>query len=302
MYGCVLFADISGSSRLYEGLGDRRAAELITHALDRMCRQIEGQGGWVVKTLGDEVMAVFQNSDSALACAMHLPDVLSDLQPPLKLRQGLHYGELIKGAGDVYGDTVNTTARLASLARAGQILIGAALVATLSQAQQQQVRRLDSIPLRGKDHEVGLYEAIIEAADMTQLLSHAKTIEQRLCLCLQQGEHERCLHPGATLSLGRAADNDWVIASTLASRRHARIEVHGERCTLTDFSSNGTLILTDQGERLLLRHTSHVLHGQGWIACGEEAAANSAHSLFFKVQGEKPAPPAQNADTPERAR
>ncbi len=298
MHGCVLFTDISGSSRLYEGLGDRRAAELITAALAAMSQQIQARGGWVVKTLGDEVMAVFPDSDSALACALHLPEAVRTLQPPLKLRQGLQYGELIEGAGDVYGDTVNTTARLASLARAGQILLGAEAVATLSAGQQGQVRRLDSIPLRGKDHEVGLYEAIIEAEDMTQLLSHASVSAPRLCLYLRQGEQERCLHPGATISLGRATDNDWVIASHLASRRHARIEVHAERCTLTDFSSNGTLLRTDQGERLLLRHTSHVLHGRGWIACGEEVDTNSPHSLFFKVQGETPAAPGQNVDTP----
>lgn len=283
MNRCVLFADVCGSSRLYEVLGDRPAAELMRSALERMARCIESYQGQVIKTLGDEIMAVFITPDDALSCALQLPAQLLDLSTPLRLRQGLQYGVVVEEQADIFGDTVNTAARIAGLAQAGQILLGQAAADALSKSMQDQVRRLNSLPLRGKENDVGLFEAIIATEDMTQLLSQAQSLPSGPRLLLAQGGKTRQLHVGDSLSLGRAEDNDWVIDSPRASRRHARIEVFSDRCSLTDFSSNGTTLLTAQNERLLLRHTSHSLYGQGWLACGEEAQAQAEHSIHFSL-------------------
>ena len=61
----ILFADIAGSTRLYETLGDAEALATITRALDVIRQVCEEHGGRIVKTIGDEAMAIFPNAANA---------------------------------------------------------------------------------------------------------------------------------------------------------------------------------------------------------------------------------------------
>src|SRR2546425_11994961 len=65
----VLFADVSGSTQLYEAAGDTTAHGAIAGCLDVMRKAVEGARGRVVKTIGDEEMALFPSADAAAAGA-----------------------------------------------------------------------------------------------------------------------------------------------------------------------------------------------------------------------------------------
>ena len=68
----VLFADISGSTRLYEQLGDARAFATIDNCLDMLRRLTVAHQGRVIKTIGDEIMAVFPDASSAVLASSEM--------------------------------------------------------------------------------------------------------------------------------------------------------------------------------------------------------------------------------------
>src|SRR6185503_4927336 len=115
-YSCaVLFADISGSTRLYEELGDSQALSRIDRCL-RLLRDAAVEfGGRVVKTTGDGVMCSFEQAEPALHAARFM-------QPPLAIHIGCQYGPVLESEGDLYGDCVNVAVRVVGLAKAGQVL------------------------------------------------------------------------------------------------------------------------------------------------------------------------------------
>ena len=70
----ILFADISGSTALYDVLGDEPALELVTRTLDILTREMAVHHGTLIKTIGDEIMCTFPDAADAIeaACAMQL--------------------------------------------------------------------------------------------------------------------------------------------------------------------------------------------------------------------------------------
>lgn len=131
----ILFADISGSTALYDILGDEVALELVTRTLDILTQEMAAHHGTLIKTIGDEIMCSFPDAAAAInaACAMQL--AVERQRPggdqPVYVRIGLHYGEVIFDGGDAYGDTVNIAARVTSITRARQVMTTHALVEML---------------------------------------------------------------------------------------------------------------------------------------------------------------------------
>jgi predicted ATPase/class 3 adenylate cyclase len=125
-----LFTDIEGSTRLWEQHPQAMQAALARH--DVLLRTIvEAQGGYIIKTTGDGLHAVFERVtegvEAALACQQALVgEAWPGLPDSLRVRMGLHTGEAEFRDGDYYGSTINRTARLMSLAAGGQTLLSSA--------------------------------------------------------------------------------------------------------------------------------------------------------------------------------
>src|ERR1035437_9098433 len=123
----VLFADVSGSTKLYESEGDEAAMEAIARCVDQLRQTVESSGGRVVKTIGDEVMAVFPTPDAAAIAASNMQYAIDALPPvgatKLGVRIGFHCGPVIQSDNDIFGDTVNLAARLVEQAGRSQIII-----------------------------------------------------------------------------------------------------------------------------------------------------------------------------------
>src|SRR5205807_9653520 len=75
----VLFANVTGSTKLYEAAGDAQAAEAIGRCLERLRLSAEATGGRVVKTMGDSVMALFSNPDAAASAAARMQVAIESL-------------------------------------------------------------------------------------------------------------------------------------------------------------------------------------------------------------------------------
>ena len=118
----VVFADLFGSTGVFESLGNARATEAVTQITTWVGKVCTAHGGTVVKFLGDGVLAIFQDSRKAIGAVVDLQRSYQPLlaQMPtsscMPLRIGLARGDVEFKDDDCYGDAVNIAARLESLA------------------------------------------------------------------------------------------------------------------------------------------------------------------------------------------
>jgi class 3 adenylate cyclase len=117
----VLFTDIVGSTERAARLGDRRWRELLGAHDDLARRVVEEFQGQLVKTTGDGILATFDGPGRGIGCAAALRDELRGLG--LRIRAGLHTGEVELRDGDVGGIAVHLAARVMATAGAGEILV-----------------------------------------------------------------------------------------------------------------------------------------------------------------------------------
>lgn len=273
---CLVFADVSGSTQLYEKLGDSQALATIDTCIGCMARATALNRGRVVKTIGDEVMAVFDSAAQGMQAASDMQQRIDELPPPapgvkLAIRVGLHFGQALLENNDVFGDTVNVAARMAGFAKAGQIITTAETVALLPGLLQQSCREIDTLAVKGKAENVAICEVLWqESAELTmmspRLAPLALPAQQ---ITLRHGTTALILDSARlTASLGRDLASDIVIRDPRASRSHARVERRRDKFVLVDMSSNGTFV-TFRGEaEFVLKREETILRGSGRIVFG----------------------------------
>lgn len=289
----VLFADVAGSTALYEVLGDERAFALVDRCLAVMGDCTAAGGGRVVKTIGDAVMAVFPDPDAAAGAAIAMQDGVDRLGPQegvrLRLRIGFHFGPVVERDGDVFGDTVNLASRLGDLASKGQIVIEEGTARRLGPQYAARLRPLFSVPVKGKAAEVALVEiawqapgeekTVIAAARAAAPASHA-------LLKLKMNDHHIEMGPARRkVTVGRDLEADFTVRDRSASRAHATIERRRERFVLADHSSNGTFVTFEGQPEIRVQHEDLTLTGHGWIAFGLPRAEAIEVAEFQTAEG-----------------
>ncbi len=143
------------------------------------------------------------------------------------------------------------------------------------------MREVDVLTVKGKDKDIVISELTWQDnADLTTLSTRPKLRAARLELV--HGTHALELGPAtSTLTLGRDAQNDIVIADRLASRLHARIERRRDRFVLVDQSSNGTFVTVEGEGEIQLRREEMMLRGRGHISFGHPYQADPLETLEF---------------------
>jgi len=129
----LLFSDLQGSTRLYEGIGDAAAYSRVTRHFEFIRRGITRSEGTIVKTMGDGVMCAFMRVEDALAAAVGMQEQVKSwcddegIEPPLVLKLGVHAGPAIamtaNGRLDYFGRTVNVAARLGDQSRGHDVVL-----------------------------------------------------------------------------------------------------------------------------------------------------------------------------------
>lgn len=287
----ILFADVVGSTRLYELMGDLRARDMVAICIDVMRTATEQNQGTVIKTMGDEVMATFADADQALNAASQMQQQISRHSQlkvegqPVALRIGCHFGPVVLENRDVFGSTVHTANRMTSQAKAMQIMTTAAVVERLSPQWRAAVRQVDVATLKGQGNEVVLYEVLWQSEDVTSMIpaiGMSNSHLPHLRLRLQYQEREIVLderHPA--VAIGRAEDNDVIVKGNLISRLHARIEVNRHKFVLVDQSTNGTFVQSHDGDEAFVRRDSVQIKGKGMIGLGKLPDPDSPQTIRF---------------------
>lgn len=275
----VLFADVSGSTKLYESEGDKAAMEAIARCVDQLRQTVESSGGRVVKTFGDEVMAVFPTPDAAAYAASSMQYAIEALPlvgaTKLGVRIGFHCGPVIQNDNDIFGDTVNLAARLVEQAGRSQIIISRETSDRLGPVFRSFKRPLYAIHVKGKAEEVELCELIWRHADdvTMSIASRRNAKPEPLVLRLKYRDREIIRRRNIeSITMGRAPGCSLVIASNRASRYHCTIERRQDKFVLADQSTNGTYVTAEEGTEILLQREEFRLGNHGWIAFGQPRA------------------------------
>jgi adenylate cyclase len=127
----LMFSDIEGSTSLNQALGDEAWLGLLREHDDIVRRQVKSERGQVVKTQGDSFMVAFKEVPAAVACAIEIQRALAEAElareHPVRVRIGVHTGEVTKQGKDLFGINVVLAARVADAAAGGEILVSSAV-------------------------------------------------------------------------------------------------------------------------------------------------------------------------------
>ncbi|WP_412478361.1 FHA domain-containing protein [Azonexus sp. IMCC34839] len=287
----VMFADVSGSSALFERLGDTEAMHAVERCLKRMSRSIDGYEGRTVQIVGDELLAVFNTADEACQAAIDMQQRIADLPPvsglKLSIRIGLHCGEVIDEGNKLKGDAVETAARIAGLARRKEILCSSVLASEIPShgpISLTPISELGTVNEQGKaltlnqvqwvDHDVSVYphstfgDASLGGRGRLSLKFRGKTFVLD--------------DKSAALTIGRDLSNNLVIDDRKASRQHARIESRPDGFHLVDTSTNGTFLSYNGRPEMAVRRKDMRLEGKGYICFG----GSSSDPLIARLEFE----------------
>ena len=286
----IMFADVSGSSALYKRVGNVEAKHLIDETITRMKALTEANGGVVVKTIGDEVMARFEAPEAACCAAIAIQQACS--QPGgngLAIRIGMDYGATLLEDGDVFGDTVNDAACVSHIARATQTVITQAVVDELPPCYRQACQEFDRIPLKGERERSLIYRLQWESPTQSHSATRVMALEEinqiAHQLTLIHGDRERRLSPAEMpFIIGRDRLRvDLFITTNLASRDHCRIEFRRGKFVLIDHSTNGTYVSNAGRSEIYLRREEVPLQGEGSIGIGKATDKPDAEVIHFRL-------------------
>ena len=284
----VVFVDISGSTRLYESLGDAPALDRVAKVLAILQRVTEESGGRVVKGVGDGLMCAFDAAETALGAARVMQERIEAQRAMLDLgiHVGCHFGPVIDTSSDLFGDTVNVAARVAGLARVAQILTTEDTVGRLTSAAREHTRLLDRVPVKGKQAALPIYEVLWQEGDDLTMLGTRFGAERQTRLVLRHEGRDFSIEEGgaASATLGRDAGCEIVIADRRASRQHAHIERRRDKFVIVDHSANGTWVGVSGADEVVLRREELILGGHGFIGFGQSPSNEGAERVEFACQ------------------
>jgi adenylate cyclase len=309
----VVFADIVGSTGIYESLGDAAASRFVSQLITTLSKSFESRQGRVVKMLGDGLFVVFPGEADALAACVAIQQHLQDTpvypsgdasmdSAAVQLQFGMESGDLVEIDGDCFGEAVNSAARLAELAGGAQILTTARVRSALPSGLKNLLHGLGPLFLRGKtdatevyrvqwhdenDNEVTVMGAVKAAPALSGRLSlslspfHGASRRQAIILESPRGS----ANVGRALPImeGLGTAQPLVVSDARVSRLHCSVAWRGTHWVLVDVSSFGTWVYAgEQTKAVALRRGECQLVGSGYISLGCERTADAAPLLRYQ--------------------
>jgi class 3 adenylate cyclase len=297
----VVFADLFGSTGVFESLGNARATEAVTGVTNWLADKFSASGGRVVKFLGDGVLVVFQKNTDAVVAVVEVQRtyqqrlITTQATSYMPLRIGVACGDVEMVDDDCYGDAVNVAARLSELAGPHQIWVNLAAMQDCAQVIDVRSRLLGPIHLRGRLEPITVYQIEWQEDVNSELL----TIHAPMGVDLDAANHD-ALGGQVELSwldnhktfrafelpvhIGRIHQAEFAVSDPRVSRMHARLDWRNGSVMLVDVSTYGCWIrFSGGGSDVQLRRDECVLHGRGEIALGTPFSDVSAPVVSFLV-------------------
>ncbi|WP_296492095.1 FHA domain-containing protein [Rhodoferax sp.] len=297
----VVFADLFGSTGVFESLGNVKATEAVTQATNWIADKFTANGGRVIKLLGDGVLAIFENSSDAITAVVEIQRShqirLANLPPQLymPLRIGVVRGDVVLVADDCYGDAVNTAARLSEITGPHQIWVNDKAVENTPVLNDVHFRLLGPIAIRGRSEPCTVFQiewreeqnseyfTIQNPVSLSSQVKGGDVLGGRIDLSYKD-KHLTFHSFEMPIHIGRIRSVDFVVNDPRVSRTHARIDWRKGSFMLADESSYGSWVrFSGSGSDLMLRRDECVLHGDGQISLGTPFTDPTAPLISFAL-------------------
>ena len=286
----VMFADVVGSTRLYEQLGDDEAQRIVSTALRTVRDICDAHHGEIKAELGDEVMVVFDDAGDAAASAsdVHakIPERLAIEAPdtPITMRIGLHQGPFSED--DSGSETVKIAHWAASNAKSEQTLATEAVIERLPRIFQAVSRYVDDETWNFVSLEhVTLHEIIWDVEGITAYSGEKPTVGSDRCKAVNfeyMGKAVSLTADRPVISVGRGEQNDLIVQNDLVSRQHFSAQLSRGRSTITDNSTNGTVISYVDGTNQSVKKETLPLQGKGRIIIGRPPRIDDSYIINYE--------------------
>jgi len=265
----VMLADLSGSTALYEEVGNAEAHRRVSACIALFRRIIEFHGGEFISSKGDDILCTFGRAGAALDAGMEIFEATGD--STLSVHAGVDFGHVIRTHDDVFGDSVNMAARLAAVARPGEILCGQNLYDKLDNDARKLLRFFGPRHFKGKTATSNIYlfshagpgqatEINFAEVDADDRPDRTFRDDGGVKAALRFCNETFVSQSDRPVSMGRSAECDLVVPLPWVSRAHATVEVRGDIIYLNDTSSSGTCVLFEGQPPFRLRRETLVLH------------------------------------------
>lgn len=299
--GAILFADIAAATELRACVGDREADALLDPIIAALTVIVEQQGGQVIKSDGDDVLAVFDHRLSFVEdCALAAIECQHEARRHGRsLYAGMHAGLIefreVLGRPDVAGMAVNLAARLHKLVPdlPGHIFLAAESVEALSAPLRERMRPYGTRPIKG----VGPVEVYTLDWDEevtvvpTRFAATAILATPVRKLSLRHGDRVLRLAPGKPpFHVGRNHGCELYIEDEQqrVSSRHLKIHCRSGAWYMQDISRNGTWLKTDGSpNEISLRGEEFKLIGSGRLCLGRPFAGDTEGRFTVRFELER---------------
>ena len=297
----VMFADLMGSTGVFETIGSARASRVVTGLTQWISDIVAAHRGRVVKTLGDGVLAVFPHAPDAIGAVVDIQRshqkriASSSASTRMPIRIGVARGEVEFVDGDCYGDAVNVASRLSDLTGPHQIWANNLSLEHSVESDGVRFRPLGPIMIRGRVEPCQVFQVewhVDVSSDFLTMQATLAPADEQLERDLLGGEIElqwldqrkRFRSHQLPIHIGRVSQAEFVVNDPRVSRTHARIDWRNGSILLVDVSSYGSWVrFSGGGADLLLRREECVLHGKGEIALGASFSDLSVPTVMFSV-------------------
>ncbi len=288
-----MFADVAGSTAMYENMGDDLARERISKALNALISITRRHNGQLVKTIGDEILVYFTDVDMAVFAAKAIQETMEDDRSPetigVSIRIGMQYGSAILENDDIFGDTVNVAARVVGMAKARQILCTQEIAFMVKSGElSNNMRPYDRLRVKGRNEQLDVYlftweqeGDITNMATASSFTNPARHSQAKNLTLTYEGKPNQIPNDTTSFILGRGKDCELIIKGDLISRHHSRIEHRRGKFIITDQSTNGTFVRTSDGQEIFLRREEFTLFGSGNISLGKKVDLKDPNVIHF---------------------
>ena len=300
----VVFADFTGSTGIFESLGNAKATQAVTRLTKWVGEVCTSKNGQVVKNLGDGVLMVFFQNEAAVDAVIEMQQVHAERikkwpdKLKMYLKVGMAHGEVIEQEGDFFGDAVNVASRLSDLAGADQILATDKVIDELPPDTLVRYRSLGVMGLRGRHEACMVYrvewqnEVSSDFFTVPAELSATpvdNTVRPSSLIALSWLDMQSTFTPAdSPVYLGRDADAQFVVSDPCVSRLHVKITWRAGKFYLEDVSSYGTWVRFAGSDAVIaLRRQECVLLGEGEAALGAPFEDFSVPTVSFKFSGQE---------------
>lgn len=288
----VLFADISGSTRLYEQHGDAIARADMAACIELLDDAAAGLSGETLKTIGDEIMVAFADPVKAALAATEMQASLRTAGEDgafkmgiLHIKVGWHFGKVAWRGKDVIGECPVTAQQIINMSKADEILTSKQVVDAIPELLFPEIHPIETVPAEAWDGDLEIYKMPWEqSGDETQISSKPRmqAVNSEFFLDLiYAGKKTRVDTGHATCAIGRGKHAHLQLNGKLTSRQHAEINFRQGRFNLRDESTNGTYVVQSDGERRHLRREEGVITGKGTLGFGNWPEEDPGGAVSF---------------------